>query len=98
MWWFILSLQIIASSKSVNFNVVVFCSNFIMMVFGNSSRFTPDTCDYPACNNDPVLCPGTMVCEPIDKDILDHLELFCLSVFVMDFGVRVMLCPFMPGR
>lgn len=61
-------------------------------------RHTPDTCDYPVCNDDPVLCPESMVCEPVDKVILDQLELACLCIFVFDYSCRILTCAFTPGR
>jgi hypothetical protein len=63
-----------------------------------SDRYTPETCEYPACSDDPVLCPGAMVCEPVDKQILDQLELTCLIIFVFDYGIRILTCAFIPGR
>ena len=58
----------------------------------------PATCDNPTCDNDPILCPGRVMCEPQQDSTMIYLSQFCLIVFTIEYGIRVGICPLMPTR
>ena len=60
--------------------------------------YTPSTCESPACNNDPVLCPGTMICEPASFAVLLDIENVCLYIFIADYFTRFLLCGTVPSH
>lgn len=90
----------VLASLYSTFMVIVILFSVVVYILTTDPgvKYTPETCDHPACDDDPVLCPGTMVCEPVDKVVLDQLDLACLCFFLMDYVIRVALCPLMPGR
>jgi len=61
-------------------------------------QYTPTSCDSPACNNDPVLCPGTTICEPVPLPIFDTIDAVVVIYFTIDYCMRVFTCPFVPRR
>ena len=61
-------------------------------------RHSPSSCPDPVCDNDPVLCPDSMICEPIPPFALEAIEIFCLVIFTMDYIPRLLLSPLMPPR
>lgn len=58
----------------------------------------PSTCASPSCDNDPVICPGTQVCEPEPPSGFSMVETVCLYVFVVDYFARFLLCTSVPPR
>ena len=63
-----------------------------------SVKNTPSSCDYPACSYDDDLCPTYEICAPIAASIYEDIDLFCVIFFTVDFGIRLLLCGFMPTR
>ena len=61
-------------------------------------RVTPNSCKDPACENDPTLCPDTMICPPEEKPVFELIETICISFFTLDYFVRLFLVPLMPAR
>ena len=39
-----------------------------------------------------------VVCEPVPPDVFNTIEVFCIVLFTMDYGLRVLLVMFMPPR
>ncbi len=61
-------------------------------------KHQPDTCSLPACDNDAVLCPGRIFCEPIQPAWFLYIEDTCQFIFVIDYFTRNLLCSFVPTR
>ena len=72
----------------------------VMYVLDSLSElsFSPTTCDDPACNNDPVLCTGRMICEPQSLPTLIYIENACLYIFMADYFTRFFLCGIVPSH
>ena len=51
-------------------------------------RYQPTTCVSPVCNNDPTICPGSIVCPPEDNATIALIELACISLFTIEFTIR----------
>lgn len=63
-----------------------------------SDRHQPSSCSNPACDNDPDVCPDSVICEPEPLPALNSTEIFCLVVFTVDYVSRVAISPLMPSR
>jgi len=61
-------------------------------------RYTPSTCEMPACFNDASLCPNSMICEPQPLEGFASIDLFCLGVFTFDYFARLLLVSFVSPR
>jgi hypothetical protein len=72
--------------------VIVFAIGSYIVSTVNSCTYTPDMCDEPVCNNDPVLCPGYMMCEPVPVPIFDYIEVACVYFFSAEYFLRVLTC------
>jgi ABC-type multidrug transport system fused ATPase/permease subunit len=57
-----------------------------------------NSCPHPACNNDPVLCPGTMKCEPMTHASLKTIDDICVYIFTLEYVLRVLSCTTVPMR
>ena len=90
---------LLAKLWSVAVAVVTFVS-VVMYVLDSQPELNtaPSTCDSPACNNDPELCPGRMICEPQPKQVLIDIENACLYIFIIDYFTRVLLCATVPSH
>lgn len=61
-------------------------------------RTTPKTCLHPACNNNPTLCPGRMVCAPVSHPAFDTVQLAILVLLLLDYVARMGLVGFVRPR
>ena len=61
-------------------------------------RYTPHTCDFPACYNDAVLCPNISMCEPRPLPVIDQIGYVVVLVFSADYFLRVVLSGTVPAR
>jgi hypothetical protein len=52
-------------------------------------RYYPHYCDTPVCNDDPVLCPGRTVCEGESAPALAIVDLVCIVIFTVEYGLRL---------
>ena len=68
--------------------------NTVLFIVSTSPEFqaSPPRCDYPACNNDPVLCPGHMICKPIALYTFQYVEAACVVCFTVQYLVRMLTC------
>ena len=82
---------IIASFWSNCMMAVIFLNLIIgiMMTIGIYRNIMPATCDYPVCNNDPIICPGQMICEPIEAAELTYIDTICVIIFTIEYGMRM---------
>ena len=39
-----------------------------------------------------------VLCEPVPPKVFDIIEMYCIVLFTMDYGLRVLLVMFMPPR
>jgi len=62
------------------------------------AKYYPSTCDTPACNNDPDVCPGLVLCEPKPFPFFDVIDFVCLGIFTADYCSRILLVSFVPAR
>ena len=76
--------------------IVANCVNYIL-ASEPSMMYKPTTCVHPACDDDPVLCPGIMMCEPIPFEIFDLIETISVAIFTVDYLTRVFTVPFVPA-
>ena len=57
------------------------------------SQFVPASCDSPApCDNDPILCPGYQICEPLALPIFETIENICVWFFTAEYLSRLLTC------
>jgi hypothetical protein len=73
----------------------------VLMAYLSSTRryqLTPDTCDNAACDNDPVLCPGRMVCPPESWEIFQIIDFICCILYGIDLALRLMISPMISSR
>jgi hypothetical protein len=61
-------------------------------------RHRPDTCENPACDDDPVLCPNKIICETVPPQWLSLIDVVCVLLFTTDYLIRIILAPFVPAR
>jgi len=57
-----------------------------------------DQCSNPICSNDSLLCPNTIICEPIDHRFMTDMEKSCAVIFCLDYFLRIILCSIVPSR
>jgi hypothetical protein len=63
-----------------------------------SLRISPTTCNFPACDNDPTLCPGYQIC-PDDTSIqFLTIDDICTYLFTIEYGLRLFTCWSVPPR
>ena len=57
------------------------------------SQTVPATCDSPTpCDNDPILCPGYQICEPLALPLFDTIENICVWFFTAEYLSRLLSC------
>jgi hypothetical protein len=72
---------------------------YFYLIFNfNFHRTTPSTCDMPGCDNDPILCPNTQICPPEPSKLFGLFEIICVSIFTIDYVIRVATVSFIPSR
>ena len=52
----------------------------------------PESCAAPACNNDSILCPGRMICQPIPRYSFQYIEMACVICFTLHYLIPVLTC------
>jgi hypothetical protein len=40
----------------------------------------------------PSLCPNTTICEPINPPYFDTIDMVCVIIFTIDYGIRLLTC------
>lgn len=85
------------SSYIMMLTIVVSCVCFVLSSV-DDFRYTPSSCDHPACENDETLCPNTTICEPVQNDFFSVIETCCVIIFTLDYGLRMVTVPFVPPR
>eukprot|EP00605_Chrysophyceae_sp_TOSAG23-4_P000825 GSChrysophyteH1.ASY1.ANO1.915.1 assembled CDS len=83
-----------------SFMMIVIVFNLIVFIISSLDNFKyrPEKCTNPVCNNDPVLCPNKMICEPIPQQWTRYAETFCVTIFSIDYLARVLLVWSIPPR
>lgn len=63
-------------------------------------RTVPKSCVEPniACNNDPVNCPGAIVCYPLPPSIFAKIDTACFLIFWLEYFIRLSTSLFTPPR
>ena len=62
------------------------------------STYQPTSCDDPAngvlaaCDNDPILCPGYQICEPVALPLFAIIEEICVYFFTFEYFSRLLTC------
>jgi hypothetical protein len=64
----------------------------LSFIVGVETVYTPSTCATPVCQNDPKLCPGKTVCEPIVPWYFQQIDIVSIYLFTFDYAMRVALC------
>lgn len=77
--------------------IAISCVSFVMSSI-DSFRYTPSSCDKPACENDANLCPNTTICEPVEADYFFIVETCCVIIFTFDYVLRMSTVSFVPPR
>lgn len=82
------------------FTMITIITSCVAFILSSSERFnyTPDDCDNPACDDDPTLCPGKKMCQPVEFSSFFTIEVVCIVIFTIDYVVRVSIVPWMPTR
>jgi len=83
-------VSLLSKICSVGIKFVIIFAVFAFIVSTHPAlRYTPDTCDQPACDDDPTLCPGYAVCEPVTLPVFDTIEEAVTIIFTIEYGLRV---------
>ena len=61
-------------------------------------QYTPDWCSSPVCNNDPIVCPDSMVCQPQPSLYFQHIDAICVYIFTAEYFARLLTLFSVPGR
>ena len=61
-------------------------------------RYTPTTCANPACVDDPVLCPNSVICAPLPLPRYSYINNICVIIYAVDFFVRCAIAWAVPVR
>lgn len=77
--------------------IILSCISFIL-ASSPSFQYSPDDCADPACDDDPDLCPGKKMCEPVELKVFGVIEVVCITIFSMDYVPRISIVSFMPTR
>lgn len=76
--------------------IILSCIDYVIATLPQLN-VQPDTCDNPACSFD-INCPNTIVCEPQPPEWLGTVELACIVIFSIEYGIRVLLIGLVPPR
>jgi hypothetical protein len=76
---------------------VLICIAFFLSTV-RQLQVQPDTCKFPACDNDAVLCPGYEICEPQPFPAFYVMDFIVLIIYAVDYGLRILLCGFTTSR
>lgn len=85
------------SSFLMLITIAVSCICFVLSSV-DRFRYTPSTCDDPACDDDPTLCPDSQICEPVEDDYFFALETYCIIIFTIDYVLRISTVVTVPPR
>ena len=55
-----------------------------------SMQVVPATCPLPACDHDPVLCPGAQVCAPVPAPVFVMIDAVCVWIFTVEYGLKML--------
>ena len=86
-------------SMSCKLAYVIFFANICMILLGlvtfilatdKRYQYTPDTCDYPSCDNDATLCPGKVICEPRALQVFNEIDKACVIFFTIEYLLRML--------
>ena len=61
-------------------------------------RYQPTTCANPDCNNDPLICPGSIICEPLHYKVFDHIDTAVIIIFTIEYLLKLLLSGTVPRR
>ena len=86
-----------ALSSIVMATIILSCVIFVLSSTP-SLQHRPSTCEQPACDNDAVLCPDSMVCPPQAPHWFGYIELVCIFIFTVEYAVRVLTVATVPIR
>ena len=62
----------------------------VLMTLPNYRNVPVSSCSSPACDNDATLCPGETVCEPAVEPYLNEIDDWCVILFSIEYGLRVL--------
>jgi hypothetical protein len=66
----------------------------VLFILSTDPRYNvaPDSCLTPTCEDDPALCPGRTICEPISLPFFNTVDEICVIIFTIDYAVRLLTC------
>lgn len=81
-------------------NVFIILLGLITFILASDKRYqyTPDTCDAPSCDNDAILCPGKIICEPHALKVFSDIDTACIIFFTVEYLLRMLTVWSSPGR
>ena len=89
----------IEDSSDMAYYVSLFTKLFILFAITSnivssleSMQFYPDTCEFPACNNNPFFCPNIQLCAPQALPVFYTIEAACAYIFTIELSVRYITC------
>lgn len=85
-----------AISMFMLFVIIVSCVNYVIATLSELKQ-APNYCSNPACDHG-EFCPDSIICEPIAPLWSSQVELICVAIFTIEYGVRILFCPLMPNR
>jgi len=77
---------------------VVVATIFLVLSTVPTFKEEVTSCLIPACDNDPTLCPGRVICEPMPPDGFELIQKICAFIFCADYFTRVFLVWHVPAR
>ena len=55
-------------------------------------RYSPSACTRPACSDNPELCPGRTICEPIPLRLFSTVDAVVIYIFTIEYLAKLMTC------
>lgn len=86
------------ASNSVMLVIVINIVVNILMTLPQYRSVAVDSCNSPACDNDSVLCPGTVICAPTTDAKLVTIDDWCVIIFTIEYFFRLLTVWSVPMR
>ena len=74
------------------FTFLVIVSGVILFILSSEPNMNiqRNDCVNPVCNNDALLCPNKVICEPQPLEFFDQMDEVFIIYFTVDYGFRIL--------
>lgn len=81
-------------------NILVISGSVLTAYLSSMSQnqYQPTACLDPACDNDPLMCKGVIVCRPIPFEGFQIIDFICCILYAIDLFTRISIAPVMSAR